>query len=63
MQRRDSEKKKEPDNSWGNFSASITTISFMLLLCGLGKARFKKLKRKDFITNVLQATLITALQG
>lgn len=63
MQRRDSGKKKKSGNSRENVSASITTISFMLLLCGSGKACFRKLKRKDFITNVLKARLIIALKG
>lgn len=48
MQRKDNGKKKKSDNSRKKFSASITTVSFMLLLCGSGKAHFRKLKRKDY---------------
>jgi len=61
MQRMDAGEKKT-DNSIANFSASITTVSFTLLVCDSGKAHYRKWKRKDFIMNVPKARLCIALK-
>lgn len=55
-------KKIKADNSIANFRASITTLSFILLVCGSGKTHYRKLKRKDLITNLAKARLCIALK-